>query len=531
MAFIETKDSDFTESFLSNLPGTCYRCEVNADWTMRFMSEHICVLSGYEASQFIDDAVRTYASIIHPDDTAFVAEVVEAGIERKEYYTIEYRIICKDGTLKWVLERGHLVTLEDGRQMLDGIIFDITDRIEIQNARREADAANAAKSQFLANMSHEIRTPLNGIVGLASLLGEPNITPEEQTGMVNNIMRSSEVLLTVINDILDFSKIEAGELHVEARPFSIAESIQTVIEIMEPSIRDKGLTLSCTIPETLPEALLGDPVRIKQVLFNLFSNAIKFTSQGGLTLHVENVENLSEPRTARLNITLADTGVGIPREKVQGLFQSFSQIDNSLTRPHQGTGLGLAISRQLMRMMGGELHLVESQLNVGSTFALDLPLRRVAAEEAPATPASAGTIADEPSAEPQATPANEKTRVLLVEDNEVNAHVCMKMLRRAGLDQVTIAHNGQEAVDEFLADHFDIILMDMQMPVMDGLTATRHIRAARERPQPHIVGVTGNAMASDKEACFEAGMDDFLTKPFTLARFKTMVEKALWAAR
>lgn len=530
MTVIGAKDRDFTESFLSNLPGTCYRCEVNADWTMRFMSEHIRVLSGYEASQFIDDAVRTYESIIHPDDTAHVAEVVEDGIKRNEHYTIEYRIICNDGTIKWVLERGHLVTLEDGRQMLDGIIFDITERIEIQNARRAADAANKAKSLFLANMSHEIRTPLNGIVGLASLLGEPNITPAEQASMVKNIMRSSEVLLTVINDILDFSKIEAGELQVEARPFSIADSIQTVVEIMEPSIRDKGLTLSYRIAENLPSTVIGDPVRIKQVLFNLFSNAIKFTSEGGLTLQVENLAELGSDN-ARLHITLADTGIGIPREKAKQLFQSFSQIDNSLTRPQQGTGLGLAISRQLMRLMGGEIHLVESHLNIGSTFALDLPLRLAAPEEAAPVPAPAETVAGENGDASRAAAAAEETRVLLVEDNEVNAHVCMKMLRRAGLDHVTLARNGQEAVDHFMTDPFDIILMDMQMPVMDGLTATKQIRAAQERPQPHIVGVTGNAMTSDKEACFEAGMNDFLTKPFTLSRFKTMVEKALWAGR
>jgi len=485
---IET--TDFTESFLSNLPGTCYRCEVNADWTMRFMSEHIRVLSGFEASDFIDDAVRTFESIIHPEDTAHVAEVVEEGIERNKYYTIEYRIRCKDGRIKWVLERGHLVVLADGRKMLDGIIFDISERMALKDARRAADAANQAKSMFLANMSHEIRTPLNGIVGLASMLNEAGISADEKDSMVKNILRSSEVLLTVINDILDLSKIEAGQMQVDARPFDLAESIQTVVEIMQPAIEDKGLTLRCDIDSGLPPSLIGDPVRLKQVLFNLFSNAIKFTSEGGLTLRVE---NRSEPgaETARFHISLRDTGVGIAPEQCARLFQSFSQVDNSLTRAHQGTGLGLAISRHLMRLMGGDLHLATSTVGGGSTFVVDLPLqidsdRMVMPEKPPL---------DDWCSE------KEPLRVLLVEDNRVNAHVCMKMLQQVCLKDVTLANNGREAVDHFLAGDFDIVLMDMQMPVMDGLTATRQIRATADRAQPHIVGVTGNAMTADKEAC------------------------------
>ena len=401
--------------------------------------------------------------------------------------------------------------------MLDGFIIDITDRIKLMEAREVAEAANEAKSRFLANMSHEIRTPLNGIVGMASLLADRLDQTPEEIKIINTISRSSEVLLTVIDDILDFSKIEADEMKVDDRPFDPVETIRTAVDVIAPQAEQKSLSINCVIEPAVPKLINGDPVRLKQILFNLLSNAIKFTECGGVTVKIGTAKNPKDG-TAKLRVSVTDTGLGIRAEKVPLVFEPFSQVDNSLTRQHQGTGLGLSISRKFAKLMGGRLVIEESTENIGTTFLLEVKA------EIPV-----GAQVDTAPKEELKQAFEGELNILLVDDNSVNREVAKAMLRTLPCGKTTFAENGSEAVAAFQADpSINLILMDMQMPVMDGLTATRQIRSRTETQEGHpiIVGVTGNALESDRLDCEDAGMDAFLAKPFTLTEFRSAVSQA-----
>ena len=400
-----------------------------------------------------------------------------------------------DGRWLRVVERktpsGHLV----------GFLVDIT---KLKEAQEAAESASLAKSEFLANMSHEIRTPMNGILGMIQLaLDDKN--PAGQREYVAKAFRSAQSLLSIINDILDFSKIEAGKLAIERLAVSIDHLTSEITDSFGIIATEKKVALCIEKAHDLPVAFWGDPLRIRQVLQNLISNALKFTGHGEVRLHIEC--NAHRGQGARLRFAVSDTGIGISSEDIAKLFQSFSQADASTTRRFGGTGLGLAICKRLVDLMGGQIG-VNSTPGSGSTFWFELPC-----EEAPisAVPAALSNVVSS-----DLTSRLAGIHVLLVEDNRLNQEVALQFLQRAGITAV-VAENGAEALEKLPLDHFDIILMDCQMPVMDGYEASRRIRTQAEFAHIPVIAMTANALVGDRERSLEAGMNDHIAKPISMS--------------
>ena len=376
---------------------------------------------------------------------------------------------------------------------------------DLRQAKEDAEALSRAKSEFLANMSHEIRTPLNGVLATASVLKESRLD-ESQARQVSRILRSGDLLLAIINDILDFAKIEAKMLTLERRAFSLRERILEVVELQRPSAEAKGLELDLDIHVDCPERVVGDPVRFYQVLANLVGNAVKFTRRGRISVSCEPEPGACGGRQW-VRLMVEDTGIGIPAERRDLIFQKFTQADGSTTREYGGTGLGLAICAQLAVLMGGEVG-VDSVEGVGSTFWLRLPFD---APEASSENAEAGNEASDKRA-PGST--HQGACVLLVEDNPINQEVMAEMLALLGYDY-EIASNGLEAVRMIDEERHAVVLMDCEMPKMGGLEATEEIRRVESRRVP-IVALTAHASRTSREACLGAGMDDYLSKPVRL---------------
>jgi PAS domain S-box-containing protein len=399
-----------------------------------------------------------------------------------------------------------------------GTISDITDQKNTENellhAKQIAEAATKSKSIFLANMSHEIRTPMNSIIGIINILLQTDLT-SEQKEYVDIVNISGNNLLTIINDILDFSKIEADQIKLENIRFNIREEINDIIKLLSIKAIGKGLQLSIKVNSSVPEWVNGDPVRLKQIVTNLTNNALKFTKEGSVAIEAEIIEEGNTSYTLKFKVI--DTGVGILEKEKQHLFKTFSQLEESTSRKYGGTGLGLAISKKLSHLMGGEIG-VESEFGVGSTFWFTVVLGKPSETEIKTDFKKPQII------EPLSRPLS----VLLVEDNLLNQKFASATLRKQG-HKIDIAENGRTAVEQFEKNEYDLILMDIQMPIMDGITASKKIREIENKrnskSKVKILAVTAYAMENDRQKCLTAGMDEYLTKPFKPDELINMINK------
>lgn len=500
---------------VANLPGGVYQRVLGVDGRLRFpyCSPGFFQVMGLPPTERV--TLEALNRILHPEDRPRLFASIHASAETLEPWNLEYRIVRSDGEIRWISATSRAAQRDNGDIVWDGIVTDVTEAKRNEQAliqaRLEAEAASRAKAEFLATMSHEMRTPLNGILGFSRLLLDEDLTPRQNhhARLVRDAGRS---LLTVIEDVLDFSRIEAGRLVLNDTPFAIRDLIANCAAVLRLEAEAKGLTLHAAVAPDVPDWLNGDPDRLRQVVLNLLANAVKFTEHGGVGLTI--VKIADTPTGPHLTISVTDTGIGIPLDRQGQLFQRFSQIDRS----RGGTGLGLAISRRLVEMMGGTVG-VQSQAGVGSTFWLSLVLPESAPPVRGCVPCAA------------APPAPRRpSRILLAEDLAMNRELTVAMLLGAGhrVDTVT---DGRQAVEAVQRSVYDLVLMDVHMPEMDGHAATRAIRAL---PPPvgaiPILAMSASALPDEVQRCHSAGMNGHIAKPVDRSLLLDAIDRAVEGA-
>ncbi|WP_239492243.1 ATP-binding protein [Luteitalea sp. TBR-22] len=463
-----------------------------------------------------------WAGVVHPDDAHAAIDDLMAAVEQRAPLQTQYRVVTPTGEVRYI--RCNARVLEpDGEPLVVGVNIDITADILVQQElaaeRAQAEAATRAKSQFLATMSHEIRTPMNGVLGMLELLLRSGLTPE-QLERATTAHTSAESLLRILNDILDLSKLEQHQVAIESIPYQPAQVLSEVMALLRPRATEKGLAFELHLDGLVPPWIAGDPMRLRQVLLNLTGNAIKFTSQGSVTVRAS--LDRGDAARPRLRMEIVDTGEGISSDAQGRLFQQFVQADSSTSRRFGGTGLGLAISKQLIELMGGRIG-VSSRPGAGSTFWFEVP----AIATVPSGPRR--PVAPVVSARP-ARPGVPPLRILAVDDNAVNRRIAQAFLVPHG-HSVTVVEGGAEALARLQAEPFDMVLLDVQMPVMDGPACLAQLRTldAPVRDLP-VIAVTANAMAGDREKYLDAGFDDYVSKPMTMAGLGEAVARA-WTGR
>lgn len=505
---ISAKDAKaYTDNLMNQLPFTVWMSDENFGW--RYVNKKFGEITGRE---LLPTQMNQWFDYIHPEEReAYSKEALEAFHSRKTFVR-EGRFKSLDGDYRWCLLIGAPFYNTDGSfGGYIGSIYDITNQIEAQedikkyqelliSAKEAAETANKAKSEFLANMSHEVRTPINGIVGMIDLTLLSELT-EDQRDNLMTAKACAGSLLTVVNDVLDFSKMEAGKMTLEHITFNIKELVEDIIRSHAPRANDKRLELNYAFSSSVPQFVIGDPNRLRQVLNNLISNAIKFTMRGEVMLMIKGTKVTKEE--AELVFSVSDTGIGIEKKDMDRLFQSFSQIENSYTRQYGGTGLGLVISKQLLKMMGGGIE-VNSEYGVGSTFRFTLKFR------------IGNASLTNKKLLPKITKAEKALKLMLVEDDRINQKVIRKMLEERG-HMVKAANNGMEAIELFSQEEFDAILMDIQMPKMNGVEATAKIRSL-ESVDHHtpIIAITAYSLPGDREKFIDLGMDEYISKPIQM---------------
>lgn len=468
---------------------------VDFDGNIRYHNSAVRVSLGYRSRTLVG---KNFFDFIHPDTVAGVRAQFKLSLRRAYTRQVEFQFLCKDKTYRFL--EFNAINLKF-KENVPGLILDCRDITERKRDAEELVRLGKAKEQFLANISHEIRTPINGIAGMATLLSQSQ-TPDEQEMYLSAIRNSAENLKVIINDLLDLSAIESGKLKFEKIPFNLHDLLPTLLNTFTYQAREKKLELTCTVDKELNTLLLGDPVRLNQILINLISNAMKFTHSG--SIHVTCSRERVQKNTTWIKVEVADTGVGIPQEKLNTIFESFSQADASVTRKYGGTGLGLTIAKQLVELQNGSITVV-SEENVGSKFTVRIPYAR-----------PLGNLRRKSGADEKKVAAigPHALDVLLVEDNDINRLYAKSVLKNWNCRTET-AENGLVAIEKLKVSSFDVILMDVQMPVMDGYDTTKAIRMM---PEPlksiPIIALTANATHADVERCLAAGMNDYLPKPF-----------------
>lgn len=499
-----------------------YIWEVNEEGRYIYISDRVMEVLGRTPEEMLG---REPFDFVPAEDLPAVREASEIVVEKREAFRdFEHRITCADGRVIWLSVNGVPSFNADGVWSgYRGAGLDITSRKEAQQALiREKEAANAAvrtKSQFLAMMSHEIRTPLNSVLGFADLLSGTTLD-REQKEQVDLIRRSGDALLVLLNDILDFSRIESAGLALDVSDVDVKSCLKEVMDLYRPSANGRNLALSLRIEDGVPALVRTDKARLRQILLNLVGNAVKFTDSGSVSVHVRMNPRLADGRVS-IGIEIADTGIGIPSEKTALLFQPFSQVDSSATRRFGGTGLGLAICRRLAELLGSEVCLLRSGPE-GSVFQLNLNAVESSEAATAENPALAGKVSFD------IRQSSGARRVLVVEDNRVNRLLVRKMLASFHVTSDE-AENGRECVHMHGLSPYDVILMDVQMPFLDGVEATRLIRQSEqlkpESARATIIALTADAMIGDRERCLEAGMDDYLSKPIRTQALALILEK------
>ena len=498
-------------SLIANIPGAAYRALCKDGWPMVFISNAIKEITGYPPEDFVlPNPKRHFSELYHPDDAAALSDISSF----QDTFTIEYRLIDKAGNTRWVIEQGTCVKADDGELLyIDGFITDITKRRQMEEelkiAKNNAEQAAAARTAFLANMSHEIRTPMNAIIGFSDLMLTEALR-EEQKSHLTTINRSARSLLHLLNDILDSAKLDKGKLELDYRDFCLREELDLVISTFWLEAKRKKVTLSLDVDESVAKGYHGVPERLRQVLNNLIGNAVKFTHEGEVQVRVH-----SDGKQVYFEVS--DTGIGMTPEQVEKVFDPFSQADASMSRKYGGTGLGTTISKQLVELMGGNI-VAQSVINQGTTFTFRLPLESVelkSRSEAEKVHHNVSSLSP--------------LRVLVVDDVHQNIELLSLLLKRTG-HSVDSASDGEIALQKMQDCSFDVVLMDLQMPKMDGLEAAKQRRAYEKAeglsPLP-IIALTASVLIQDKHAAQNAGMEGFANKPVDFPSLMEEVARVL----
>ena len=498
--------------------------EVGADLTFTYVSDRAVALLGYEPSELVGhDAL----ALFHPDDAKRTAELWARDLsEHRPFRNREYRAIHKDGSVVWLCVAGVPVFHEDGSlASYRGVCLDVTGsrrtQLELEAAKEAAEEAARVKSLFLANMSHEIRTPLSGIIGMTSILSDSGLTASQRE-CVETVRNSGEALLGILNDILDISAIESGRMEIVVQRFDLHQCVTGSVNLFQPDATAKGISLSLEIGEEVPANVVGDSLHIRQILNKLIGNALKFA--GPCSVRVKVTAQPGGPDGWILRFDVTDTGVGIPADRIERLFKPFSQVDMSSVRQHGGVGLGLAIGKHLAELMGGTMW-VRSAPGSGSTFCFTVRT----GEHAPS--GAAGAVPAVHFSFDPGLALRHPLRILVAEDNPVNQKIALFLLRKFGYSADLVA-NGYEVVERLRTNAFDLILLDIQMPGMDGLQTARAVRQKFGHPsRPWLVALTANAMADDRREAEAAGMNAYLSKPVQGAELQSAIERAAEALR